>query len=78
MATGGSGDCLAGLLGSLFAQHRTDTDASPAMRAACGVLIHAIAGDHAAERLGEHAVMASDISDSIGEVLHALTVYGKL
>ena len=71
MATGGSGDCLAGLLGSLAAQYRNHANLSPTLLAALSVLLHAMAGDRAAYRLGEHAVMASDIADAIGEVLHS-------
>lgn len=71
MATGGSGDCLAGLIGSLIAQHHNNADLSPTLLAALGVLLHAMAGDIAAARLGEHAVMASDIADAIGEVLRS-------
>ena len=70
MATGGSGDCLAGLIGSLLAQHRHDTSLSPTFLASLGVLIHAMAGDHAATKLGEHALMANDLADAIGHVLH--------
>jgi len=72
MATGGSGDCLAGLIGALLAKTRNDPDAQPVFTAAQGVLIHAMAGDRAAKRLGECAVMASDIADAIGEVLRDL------
>jgi NAD(P)H-hydrate epimerase len=68
MATGGSGDCLAGLIGCLYAKTR-NWEATPGFFAAAGVIIHAKAGDHAARNLGQHAVMASDIADAIGEVL---------
>ena len=68
MATGGSGDCLAGLIGALYAQTRNQS-ITPGYPAAAGVLVHALAGDDAKARLGEHAVMASDIADSIGRVL---------
>lgn len=77
MATGGAGDCLAGLVGSLLAQHRDHPDLSPTLVAAHSVLLHALAGDSAAERLGEHAVMASDIADAVGEVLHTLSNQNK-
>ena len=72
MATGGSGDCLAGLIGSLYATNRATREASPTLFAAAGVLLHALAGDRAADQLGEHAVMASDIADAIGQVLKDL------
>ena len=69
MATGGSGDCLAGLIGALLAKTRHYPDALPVFTAAGAVLIHALAGDRAATRLGQCAVMASDIADAIGEIL---------
>jgi NAD(P)H-hydrate epimerase len=68
MATGGSGDCLAGLIGALLCQYRAAA-LPTATLAALGVLIHAMAGDRAAERLGQHAVMASDLADAVGSVL---------
>lgn len=68
MATGGSGDCLAGVIGCLYAKTRS-WESTPGFIAAAGVLIHAIAGDLAAQRLGESAVMASDIANAIGDAL---------
>jgi|LSQX01.2.fsa_nt_gb hydroxyethylthiazole kinase-like uncharacterized protein yjeF len=59
MATGGSGDVLAGIIASLLAQQK---GRQPLLEtAALGVYIHGLAGDGAAESLGEHSVMASDI-----------------
>ena len=72
MASGGSGDCLAGLVGSLVAQHRNCANLPTAYLAALAVLLHAMAGDCAAHCLGEHALMASDIASAIGDILHAL------
>ncbi len=77
MSTGGSGDCLAGLIGSLLCQHRGAESLSPTTLTSLAVLLHAMAGDRAAERLGEHAVMASDIANSIGEILHSLSQISK-
>ena len=37
--------------------------------AALGALIHSLAGDRAAEKLGEYSVMASDIIEAISVVL---------
>ena len=55
MATGGTGDVLAGVLGGLAAQLRDLTTA-----ARVGVLLHALAGDDAA-RDGERGMIASDL-----------------
>ncbi|MBO4317497.1 MAG: NAD(P)H-hydrate dehydratase [Mailhella sp.] len=66
MATGGSGDVLAGIIASLIAQGM-----APYNAACLGVYLHGLAGDDAAARLGEHALMASDIIDSLPAVLKA-------
>lgn len=66
MATGGSGDVLAGIIASLIAQGM-----APYGAACAGVYLHGLAGDDAAARLGEHALMASDIIDSLPAVLKA-------
>lgn len=68
MATGGSGDVLAGILGGLLAQCKDSS--LPLFEIAClGVYLHGAAGDAAAEELGEYAMMASDIASHIGTVL---------
>ncbi len=64
MATGGSGDVLAGMIAALMAQ-----GVSPFAAAAIGVRLHGAAGDVAAEALGEYSVMASDIIDGIPKVM---------
>jgi hydroxyethylthiazole kinase-like uncharacterized protein yjeF len=55
MATGGMGDVLTGVIGSLVVQSR---DVAGSVRA--GVLLHALAGD-AAARDGERGTLASDL-----------------
>lgn len=64
MATGGSGDVLAGIIASFAAQ-----GASPLDAARLGVLTHALAGDAALAHRGSHGLIASDIIDGICEVL---------
>lgn len=61
MATGGSGDVLAGLIGGLAAQGIDPYDA-----AMCGVYIHGAAGDRAAQRLSQHAMLPSDMLEELG------------
>jgi NAD(P)H-hydrate epimerase len=68
MATGGSGDVLAGIIGGMLAACRLE-DSDPFRAAALGVLIHGRCGDDAAARLGEYSVMASDLIDSLPTVL---------
>lgn len=55
MATAGTGDVLAGVIAGLIAQF-----GSPALAARIGVLVHALAGDSAAES-GERGMLASDL-----------------
>lgn len=64
MATGGSGDVLTGMIAALMAEGMT-----PFAAAAVGVRAHGMAGDRAADLLGEYSVMASDIIDAIPWIL---------
>lgn len=59
MATAGSGDVLTGVIAALLAR-RTGHGAS-AERARLGVVLHALAGDEAADRNGQGPLLASDI-----------------
>ncbi|HCT93131.1 MAG TPA: bifunctional ADP-dependent NAD(P)H-hydrate dehydratase/NAD(P)H-hydrate epimerase [Lachnospiraceae bacterium] len=64
MATAGSGDVLTGtILGCL------GSGLTPADAASVGVLLHACAGDLAAEELGEASLMAMDICSRLGRVI---------
>ena len=69
MATGGSGDVLAGIIGGILSQMKNEPTTDLTLAASLGVYIHALAGDCAAARLGERSVMASDIVDSICETI---------
>ena len=64
MATGGSGDVLAGIIGGILSQNQ-DGALSMLEAAAMGVYIHGLAGDAAAARLGEYSLIASDIIDAL-------------
>jgi NAD(P)H-hydrate epimerase len=64
MATGGSGDVLAGMIASFAAQGAALLSATT-----CGVLAHALAGDVARERYGNRGLLASDIIDALPTVL---------
>jgi NAD(P)H-hydrate epimerase len=60
MATGGSGDVLTGIIVSLLAQGW-----EPLMAACVGVWLHGAAGDRAAAKTGEQALIASDIVENL-------------
>ncbi|UYQ94291.1 NAD(P)H-hydrate dehydratase [Chitinophaga horti] len=68
MATGGSGDVLTGILTSLLAQGY-----SPKAAIVFGVWLHGSAGDQAAARLSEEALLPEDIIDSLGQVFIRLS-----
>jgi NAD(P)H-hydrate epimerase len=67
LATAGSGDVLAGVIGALLAQ---DVPAADAAR--LGVWIHGRAGDELAESWGRRGVIASDLPHAIARVIARL------
>lgn len=64
MATGGSGDVLSGVIASFCAQ-----GIPPLAAAVAGVFIHGRAGDIAASKLGQYALIASDITKNLSASL---------
>lgn len=66
MATAGSGDVLTGMIAALLGQGMNACDA-----AVLGVYLHGVAGDMAAEKKGQHSLIASDIVESLPEAFLA-------
>ena len=66
MGTGGMGDTLSGI-GGAFLATRADR---PFEAAALAVLVHARAGDAAAEKHGERGLLPSDLIDALGAVVN--------
>ncbi len=64
LATGGSGDVLAGLIGALLAQGVSAVDAARA-----GVFLHGLAGERLAAQHGSRGVISSDLPVAIAGVL---------
>jgi NAD(P)H-hydrate epimerase len=62
MATAGTGDVLTGIITGLLAQKYSPLNAS-----IMGVYLHGLAGDIAAGKLSEEAMVAGDIIDNLGE-----------
>jgi len=61
MATGGSGDVLTGIILGLLAQNYSAEEAT-----LIGVYLHGLAGDLAADRFGQQAMIAGDIIEQLG------------
>jgi len=61
MAKGGMGDALTGIIGALLAQGLPPIEAAKA-----GVFLHGRAGDLAAQRIGETAMLATDLIAALG------------
>jgi NAD(P)H-hydrate epimerase len=64
MASGGTGDVLTGMIGSLLAQGYGPTQA-----ACLAVYVHGLAGDLAAEEKGEAGMIAGDVIGKIPEAM---------
>ena len=85
MARGGSGDLLAGVIGSLLVQARDrlrDGSLSVAAVAAAGVYLNGAAGDRCAAVRGEYGMLPSDILPALSDVTRGLsdsrTVLGSI
>jgi NAD(P)H-hydrate epimerase len=72
MATGGTGDVLAGVVGALLAQ-----DLAPRDAAALGVFAHGVAGDAVAARRGEVGLVARDLVHEMPPTFAALQGRGR-
>jgi ADP-dependent NAD(P)H-hydrate dehydratase / NAD(P)H-hydrate epimerase len=70
MATGGTGDVLAGVLGALLAREE------PWKATTASVFVHGRAGDLAARRRGETGLLAGDLTDALPEAIRALAEGG--
>jgi len=68
MATAGAGDVLTGVTTALMGQGLSSFDAM-----VLGVYVHGLAGDIAADRLGQISVMATDIIDALPDAFRKTT-----
>lgn len=66
MSTAGTGDVLAGIIAGLLSQGMEPYDA-----ARVGVYLHGLAGDLAAEEVGEHSLIAGDILTALPKAIRA-------
>ncbi|HET9851335.1 MAG TPA: NAD(P)H-hydrate dehydratase [Candidatus Limnocylindrales bacterium] len=63
LASGGTGDVLAGIIGALLAQ-----GLNPGPAARLGVYLHGAAGESVRDRIGDAGLLASDLPDAIPTV----------
>jgi len=73
MATGGTGDILTGMTAGLIAQLPNDY----ARATIAAVYLHGLAGDVAAERMGEHSLTATDLLTALPEAFRRATVSAR-
>jgi len=67
MASGGTGDVLTGIVGAFLARGLAAGDAL-----AAAVYLHGLAGDVAAERMGEESLVARDVIAALPEAFRRL------
>ena len=72
LASGGTGDVLAGVIGALLAQ-----GLGPAQAARAGVYLHGMAGDVVRDRLGDAGLLASDLPDALPVVRKRLSAIAE-
>jgi len=68
LASGGTGDVLAGIIGALLAQ-----GLAPGPAARLGVYLHGSAGELVRERIGDAGLLASDLPESVPLIRKRLT-----
>ncbi len=73
MATGGTGDVLTGLIAGMIARR-----IEPPLAARAGAYIHGLAGDLAAERLGQEAMLAGDLLERVPDAIRLIKAGGGL
>ncbi len=72
MATGGTGDVLAGILGSLLSQK-----VEPFEAACLAVWLHGVAGEHVRERIGEAGLLAGELPWEVPRIRRHLAELGR-
>ena len=72
LASGGTGDVLAGIIGALLAQ-----GLGPSEAARVGVYLHGMAGDVVRDRLGDAGLLASDLPEAVPMVRKRLAAIAE-
>jgi len=69
MATGGTGDILTGMTAGILGQMSNDA----ARAAVAAAYLHGLAGNVAAETMGEHSLVATDLLTALPEAFRRAT-----
>lgn len=78
MASGGSGDVLTGVIAAILAKANAGGSSLTAFEAAsAGAFIHGLAGDIAAEKIGEQGMCSGDIADNIADAIRVINNGGN-
>ena len=73
MATGGTGDILTGMMAGIIGQMQNDIPRA----VTAAVYMHGLAGDVAAEKMGEHSLVATDLLGALPEAFRCATQRAK-
>jgi len=73
MATGGTGDILTGMTAGIIGQMQNDV----AHATIAAVYMHGLAGDIAAQKVGEHSLVATDLLGALPEAFRRATQWAK-
>jgi NAD(P)H-hydrate epimerase len=73
MATGGTGDILTGMMAGIIGQMQNEVPRA----VTAAVYMHGQAGDVAAEKMGEHSLVATDLLDALPEAFRRATQWAK-
>jgi NAD(P)H-hydrate epimerase len=73
MATGGTGDILTGMVAGVIGQMRNDVSRA----VVSAVYLHGLAGDVAAETMGEHSLVATDLLTGLPEAFRRAAKWSK-
>ena len=68
LASGGTGDVLTGIIGSLLAQGLAPLDA-----ASCGVYLHGLAAESITSKRGVIGLLASEVAEALPQVINRIT-----
>ncbi len=73
MAKGGTGDVLAGIIAGLWVQMRPVSRSSAVKAAGLGVYLHGLAGDFAAKKYSDRAMLATELAECLSKAFKKIS-----